>query len=143
MNEANEAIARGTLSGALAFVSRDDADTGARMYGTARHYVPAIAAEWAALQFDAFPAKLLAAVRNRVVVPEPAASTSASEVGLKARERNNLLRIIRALDAMNPKPLPQSGYAESIRAKLDELGLMAVSDDTIRKVVEGARKLDS
>lgn len=78
--------------------------------------------------------------------PEPAASIAsqpAQEKPLNTRERNNILRIIRALDAMNPKPLPQTGYAESIRAKLDELGLSTVSDDTIRKVIEDARKLDS
>lgn len=73
----------------------------------------------------------------------PVASVPAQDEPLKTRQRNNLLRIIRALDAMNPKPLPQTGYAESIRAKLDELGLTAVSDDTIRKAIEDARKLDS
>lgn len=66
INEASEAIARGTLSGSLAFIPRNDADSAAIMYGTARHYVPAVAAEWAATRFDAFPAKLLAAVRERV-----------------------------------------------------------------------------
>lgn len=73
----------------------------------------------------------------------PAAGIQAQEKQLGSRQRNNLLRIIRALDAMNPKPLPQTGYAESVRAKLEELGLTAVSDDTIRKVIEDARKLDS
>lgn len=70
-------------------------------------------------------------------------ATPLPDSGLKARERNNLLRIIRALDSMNPKPLPLTGYAESIRAKLAELGLVVVSDDTIRKAIEDARKLDS
>ena len=69
--------------------------------------------------------------------------TPLPDSGLKARERNNLLRIIRALDSMNPKPLPLTGYAESIRAKLAELGLAVVSDDTIRKAIEDARRLDS
>lgn len=84
----------------------------------------------------------------KAAIPEliaPAASVAnepAKEKALKTRERNNLLRIIRALDAMNPRPLPQTGYAESIRAKLDELGLPSVSDDTIRRVIEDARKLD-
>lgn len=79
----------------------------------------------------------------RVAVPVAPVAMAAPEGTLRSRERNNLLRIIRALDAMNPRPLPQTGYAESIRAKLDELGLTAVSDDTIRKAVEEARKLDS
>ena len=86
---------------------------------------------------DAFP---------KAAVAKPATAASAPTTGdtsLRARERNNLLRIIRALDAMNPKPLPQTGYAESLRAKMDELGLIAVSDDTIRKIVEDARNLDS
>jgi hypothetical protein len=64
INAADEKIARGTLSGALKFVARDDADSAARMYGTHRHYMPAVAAEWAAKQFDNFPQELLEAVRS-------------------------------------------------------------------------------
>lgn len=143
INSAKEAIARGTLSGTLSFVSRDDVDSAARMYGTARHYVPAIASEWAATRFNTFPASLLAAVRERAKIGGPATGSVAPDQPLRTRERNNLLRLIRALDAMNPKPLPQKGYAESIRAKLDQLGLTAVSDDTIRQVIEDARKLNS
>ena len=79
----------------------------------------------------------------RRIAVEAATNGSKQDGGLKSRERNNLLRIIRALDAMNPKPLPQTGYAESVRTSLEELGLQAVSDDTIRKAIEDARKLDS
>lgn len=62
---------------------------------------------------------------------------------MKSRERNNLLRVIRALDSMNPAPLPQKGYAESLRAAITALELTAPSDDTIRKIIEAARDLDS
>jgi hypothetical protein len=65
-NRANDDIRRGTLSITLTFIARDDADTTAHMYGTARHYLPAIAAEWAASRFDTFPPYLLAATRERV-----------------------------------------------------------------------------
>ena len=129
VNAAREAIARGTLSRTLSFVPRDDADTAARMYDTARHYVPAIAAEWAATRFDTFPASLLVAVRESArATPEPVASVPAQDKPLSSRERNNLLRIIRALDAMNPQPLPEKGYAESIRTMLRDLELTAVRD---------------
>lgn len=63
-NRAGDDIRRGTLSGSLPFVSRDDVDSSARLYGTARHYVPSVAAEWAATRFDSFPGTLLAAVRS-------------------------------------------------------------------------------
>lgn len=86
---------------------------------------------------DAFP-------KVEIAKPTPASNASmAQDTPLRTRERNNLLRIIRALDAMNPKPLPQTGYAESLRATMDQLGLSSVSDDTIRKAIEDARALDS
>ena len=75
INSAREAIARGTLSGMLSFVSRDDVDSAARMYGTARHYVPSIAAEWAARRFDTFPESLLVAVRERALSMPTAPAT--------------------------------------------------------------------
>ncbi|PPU85877.1 hypothetical protein XpopCFBP1817_19755 [Xanthomonas populi] len=62
---ATDDIRRGTLSQTLAFVPRDDTDVANQMYGTARHYSPVIAAEWAATRFNAFPSSLLAAVRER------------------------------------------------------------------------------
>lgn len=143
VNRAADDIRRGTLSGNLAFVPRDDADTAARMYGTARHYVPAIAAEWATQRFPTtFPPSLLNAVRERAQ-STAVTRNAGSDKPLAVRERNNLLRIIRALDAMNPNPLPQSGYAESVRTQMGGLGLTVVSDDTIRKAIEAARKLDS
>jgi hypothetical protein len=147
VNQARETISRGVLVQSLAFVARADADNGAMLYGTARHFVPAVAAEWATSRFSAFPANLLAAVRERGgTVPTnsaSAASKTTEDKGLSKRERNNLLRIIRALDAMNAKPLPKRGYAESVLAKIEELGLTPPSDDTIRKVIEDARSLDS
>lgn len=74
---------------------------------------------------------------------QPKKANAQEDAPLNTRERNNLLRIIRALDAMNPKPLPEKGYAESVRAKIHDLGLTSPSDDTIRKVIEDARSLDS
>lgn len=73
-------------------------------------------------------------------VPE-AAAPGAEDVGLKARERNNLLRVVRALDAMNPQPLPANGYCDSITTQVKALGLRAPDDDTIRKIIEAARAL--
>jgi len=64
INSAAEIISRGTHSRTLQFLPRDDADTAARMYGTHRHYVPAIAAEWAVAKFDSFPSALLEAIRS-------------------------------------------------------------------------------
>ena len=60
---------------------------------------------------------------------------------LSTREKNNLLRIIRALAEMSK--LPSKGYAESIRKQLETLGLTAPSDDTIRKAVDASRTMDS
>ena len=83
-------------------------------------------------------------VLGHVDIPAASASTPAEQAGekkLSARERNNLLRVIRALAEMNK--LPPRGYAESIRSQLETLGVSAPSDDTIRKAVEDARSLDS
>lgn len=147
VNQARETISRGVLSQSLTYVGRADADSSARLYGTARHFIPTLAAEWAASRFKNFPTNLLAAIRERgratPAEPNPAASKPTKDKALGARERNNLLRIIRALDKMNPKPLPEKGYAESVRAKIEELGLTPPSDDTIRKVIEDARSLHS
>lgn len=63
------------------------------------------------------------------------------EKPLGSRERNNLLRVVRALAEMYK--LPAKGYAESIRSQLEALDMQVPSDDTIRKVVEEARALDS
>lgn len=62
---ANDDIRRGTLSGTLEFISRSDEDAASRMYGTARHYIPAVAVEWATPRFETFPQALLVAVRER------------------------------------------------------------------------------
>jgi hypothetical protein len=83
-------------------------------------------------------------VLGHVEIPAKSMSTtdnSSDGKTLGTRERNNLLRVIRALADMNQ--LPSKGYAESIRTKLDTLGLSAPSDDTIRKAIEDARDLDS
>lgn len=75
--------------------------------------------------------------------PESITSATGKDDSIKSRERNNLLRIIRALDAMNPSPLPMTGYAASIEAQLKVLKLAIPSDDTIRKIIEDARALTS
>jgi hypothetical protein len=123
INSAADDIRRGTLSRTLAFVSRDDADTAAHMYGTARHYVPAIAAEWAAQRFDTFPASLLAAVRQRVqATPAPIASGAAHDKPLDTRERTTLLCIIGALARQQELDLSQpSKTGDAIAAMAPEL----------------------
>lgn len=63
------------------------------------------------------------------------------EAPMSTRERNNLLRIIRALAVMSQ--LPERGYPASIQAQLVALDMTAPSDDTIRKVIEMARALKS
>jgi hypothetical protein len=62
INRASESIARGTHSGTLPFLSRDDEDTASRLYGNHRHYRPVEAAIWARKRFDRFPAALLDAL---------------------------------------------------------------------------------
>lgn len=69
VNGARETISRGVLAKQLDFVARTDADSGAKLYGTARHFVPAVAVEWAQPRFNAFPEGLLAAVRARGAKP--------------------------------------------------------------------------
>ena len=120
INEADKAIACGTLSGKLAFVPRDDADNAAIMYGTARHYVPAVAAEWAASRFpDTFPAGLLAAVRAHLpATPEPE---------LRTKERENLLAMIATLAELagidlRPERLPD-GTAKTVESALKARGV--------------------
>lgn len=71
---------------------------------------------------------------------EPAASEPTQEKPLTAKERNSLLRIIRALDVM--AKLPDRGPASSVQKQLQELGFSSPSDDTIRKVISEARKLE-
>lgn len=122
---ATEAIARGTLSKTLAFVSRDDTDTAAVMYGTARHYVPVVAAEWAAPRFDAFPASLLDAARKRA----PKAAL------LRADTRTNLLRIIRALNERAAMDAP------TVAQMIESLGFTGPGDDTVRKVLDESKAL--
>lgn len=74
MERAAADIRRGVMSKALAFVPRSDADLSSRLYGTSRHFVPAIAVEWAEKQFDAFPARLAVAVRERARTNTPSSA---------------------------------------------------------------------
>jgi len=58
---------------------------------------------------------------------------------LSPRERTNMLRIIRALDAM--AKLPDRGASTAVEKQLETLGFRAPKEATIRKLLEGARGL--
>ncbi|MDC8637046.1 hypothetical protein [Xanthomonas hortorum] len=118
-------IRRGTLAQTLAFVPRDDADTAARMYGTARHYVPVIAAEWAARKFNDFPASLLVVVREYAPKPEVTRPAKAiADKPLDERERVTLLCIIGALAKEAAVDLSQPIKAgEAVAAMVPKLSL--------------------
>lgn len=60
---------------------------------------------------------------------------------MDARERNSLLRIIRALDIM--AKLPDRGAVTSVERQLQELGFDGPGEATIRKVLQDARALDA
>lgn len=59
---------------------------------------------------------------------------------LDPRVRTSLLRIIRALDAMNK--LPEKGVPASIVAQLELLGFNSPNDETIRRYITEARILE-
>lgn len=63
-----------------------------------------------------------------------------TERPLNPRERNNFLRIIRALDVM--AKLPQRGCSTSILTQLQEMGFDGPREDKVRAVIDEARKLD-
>ena len=145
INEAIEVIARGTHAGKLAFVPRDDADGAAIMYNQHRHYVPAVAAEWATSRFpDTFPAGLLAAVREyasaspRPALPIASESTTNGKP-IRSDVLRNLLRIIRAL--YEKAGLPEHGAATEIEQMLQSLGFMTPQHDAISGYLEKAREL--
>lgn len=141
INEASEAIARGTLSGSLAFIPRNDADSAAIMYGTARHYVPAVAAEWAATRFDAFPAKLLAAVRERVQKPQPAIGTLQQEKEASPKRANTLYRIIAALAKAAKIDIAEgSDGATMIAAAVRDARFDSPDEKAIRNILKEVRK---
>jgi hypothetical protein len=77
IKQASEIIARGTLSGTLQFVARNDADSAAVMYNTHRHYLPEEAANWATERFEDFPNALLEAVNSRSNAPNKTSSIAA------------------------------------------------------------------
>lgn len=70
----------------------------------------------------------------------PVAKKPIQDKPMATKERNSLLRIIRALDVM--AELPDRGPASSIVAQLQQLGFNGPSDDTIRKVISEARALE-
>jgi hypothetical protein len=67
----------------------------------------------------------------------PAADQGAS---LDARERKNMLRVIRALECM--AALPARGAATSVEAQLQQMGFDGPREATIRKLLDQARALE-
>lgn len=57
-----------------------------------------------------------------------------------ARERNNMLRIVRALSEM--ARLPEKGAVPSVESQLQELGFTSPKEETIRKVLKEAGELE-
>lgn len=79
----------------------------------------------------------------RAATPEhaaPVASKPSQDKSMTTKERNTLLRIIRALDVM--AKLPDRGPATSIVEQLQQLGFRSPIDDTVRKVINEARGLE-
>lgn len=76
-------------------------------------------------------------------LPSGSHATSVAEQSkpMGPKERNNLLRIIRALDVMGK--LPDRGPAASILKQLQELGFSGPGEDTIRKAINAARELET
>lgn len=112
VNQARETISRGVLSQSLTFVARTDADSGAKLYGTARHFVPTVAVEWARTRFSAFPEGLLAAVRARAARP---ATTSALDLSQYPGE---LSAAIEAFNAVR-------GHAQALAGKTPKAAISA------------------
>lgn len=81
-------------------------------------------------------AKDLEKIRSEIMAGNASPATGNE---LQPREKNNLLRIIRALDAI--AQLPERGAASSIQKQLELLGFDAPSETTIRNVIAEARKL--
>lgn len=70
----------------------------------------------------------------RVVAPDQATSVD-------ARERKNMLRVIRALEGM--AKLPARGATTSVEAQLQQLGFDGPKEATIRKLLDQARALEA
>lgn len=140
INEAKEWIARSTLARDLPYVSRDDAHVGDRLYGTSRHYVPSLAAEWAASNFpDSFPAPLLAAVRKRAAIQSDGPVVTTGEAPLRSDTRTNLLRVIRAL--YEKANFPEREAVGTVTQMIESLGFNGPKDDTVRNILDAARNL--
>ena len=142
IEQANDDIRRGTLSGVLTFVPRSDEDISSRMYGTNRHYRPHLAAAWAVDRFETFPRELADAVQKTAEASNRG-SSSRAEGGAKdadGREVNSLLRVVRALLEM--AKIPERGGSASIQTQLESIGFTSPKEATIRKIIEKARDLD-
>lgn len=68
------------------------------------------------------------------------ATASDRDMPLDARERKNMLRVIRALE--NMATLPARGAATSVEAQLQQLGFDGPREATIRKLLDQARALE-
>jgi hypothetical protein len=108
INEASEQIRRAVHASIVPYVSRDDADTAARMYGNARHFRPRDVAAWAAKRFAAFPQEL----HGLSAIPE-----SEQAKALRTTERESLLQLIAALAEIGGVDLRDEGghYAAAKR----------------------------
>jgi hypothetical protein len=71
----------------------------------------------------------------------PTATPATEDKKLDARERNTLLRIIRALDVM--AGLPQRGAATPVEVQLQTMGFDNPKEATIRKLLEETRALET
>lgn len=62
------------------------------------------------------------------------------DAAMDPRREKSLLRVIRALDAMNK--LPARGAAGSILLQLEQLGFSGPDEETVRKIIKEARSLN-
>lgn len=73
--------------------------------------------------------------------PRIAMAEGCTDKPFDLRERNTLLRIIRALDVM--AKLPRRGATASVEAQLQTMGFSNPKEATIRKLLEEARALET
>lgn len=81
-----------------------------------------------------------ASMPARIATGDAGAANVSDDCPMTTRERNSLLRIIRALDVM--AKLPERGAASSIVAQLQALGCSSPGEATIRKLLSDARQME-
>lgn len=75
-----------------------------------------------------------------VISPKVTKANEGEGGGLRSRERNSMLRIVRALSEM--ARLPEKGAVPSVESQLQELGFTSPKEETIRKVLKEAGELE-